>query len=62
MTNPEALQMLRIACTDLKAARALQDDDIDEASWDEASWGFHLQQVVERRSRPGCSTSATILP
>jgi HEPN domain-containing protein len=35
--------MLRIARRDLKAALALQ-----EASIDEASWGFQLQQVVEK--------------
>jgi len=35
--------MLRIARRDLKAARALQEPSIDEASW-----GFQIQQVVEK--------------
>ena len=43
MANPEALAMLRIARRDLKAAQALQDHDVDEASW-----GFQVQQVVEK--------------
>ena len=43
MSSPEALAMLRIARRDLKAALALQ-----QASIDEASWGFQLQQVVEK--------------
>ena len=43
MANPEALAMLRIARRHLKAAQALQDHDVDEASW-----GFQVQQVVEK--------------
>ena len=43
MTNPEAWAMLRIARRDLKAAQMLQ-----VASIDEASWGFQIQQAVEK--------------
>jgi HEPN domain-containing protein len=43
MTNPEALAMLWIARRDLKAAQMLQ-----VASIDEASWGFQIQQAVEK--------------
>ncbi len=43
MANPEAQAMLLIARRDLKAARALQDNAIDEAIW-----GFQIQQAVEK--------------
>ncbi|MFO7630734.1 MAG: hypothetical protein R6W06_14710 [Prochlorococcaceae cyanobacterium] len=33
MANPEALAMLRIARRALKAAQALQENEIAEASW-----------------------------
>ncbi|MFM7235616.1 MAG: HEPN domain-containing protein [Cyanobium sp.] len=38
----EAARLLRIAHRDLKAARSM----IDAALFDEASWGFHLQQAT----------------
>ena len=43
MTNPEALALLRIARRDLKAAEVLQIPSIDESSW-----GFQIQQAVEK--------------
>lgn len=45
----EAARMLRLAQRDLKAALSMIDPDL----FDEASWGFHLQQATERHSRPG---------
>ena len=43
MPDADARSMLTIARRDLKAAHALQD-----ASIGEASWGFQVQQVVEK--------------
>jgi HEPN domain-containing protein len=43
MPDADARSMLTIARRDLKAAQALQD-----ASIGEASWGFQVQQVVEK--------------
>lgn len=43
MANPEAAALLRIARRDLRAAERLQDPAIDEASW-----GFFVQQAVEK--------------
>jgi HEPN domain-containing protein len=43
MPDADAGSMLMIARRDLKAAQALQD-----ASIGEASWGFQVQQVVEK--------------
>ena len=43
MANPEAAALLRIAWRDLRAAERLQDPGIDEASW-----GFFVQQAVEK--------------
>ena len=40
----EAARMLRIAHRDLKAARSMLDPDL----FDEASWGFHVQQATEK--------------
>lgn len=40
----EAARMLRIAHRDLKAARSM----LDPALFDEASWGFHVQQATEK--------------
>ena len=39
----EAVRMLRLAQRDLKAALSMIDPDL----FDEASWGFHLQQATE---------------
>jgi HEPN domain-containing protein len=43
MARTEALAMLRVARRDLRAARLLA---VDEA--DEASWGFQIQQAIEK--------------
>lgn len=43
MANPEALALLRIACRDLQAAVLLQDPAADEASW-----GFQIEQAIEK--------------
>lgn len=43
MARSEAQAMLRVARRDLKAARLLA---VDEA--DEASWGFQMQQAIEK--------------
>lgn len=43
MANPEAAALLRIARRDLRAAERLQDPAIDEASW-----GFFVQQAIEK--------------
>jgi HEPN domain-containing protein len=43
VANPEAAALLRIAWRDLRAAERLQDPAIDEASW-----GFFVQQAVEK--------------
>ncbi|NQW38829.1 MAG: HEPN domain-containing protein [Cyanobacteria bacterium] len=43
MTSPEAQALLRIARRDLKAAEVLQIPSIDESSW-----GFQIQQAVEK--------------
>ena len=43
MANPEAQALLRIARRDLKAAEVLQIPSIDESSW-----GFQIQQAVEK--------------
>ena len=43
MANPEAVALLRIARRDLQAAVLLQDPAADEASW-----GFQIQQAVEK--------------
>ncbi|MEN9861089.1 MAG: hypothetical protein RLZZ515_1571 [Cyanobacteriota bacterium] len=43
MANPEARALLRIARRDLKAAEVLQISSIDESSW-----GFQIQQAVEK--------------
>ena len=43
MTSPEAQALLRISRRDLKAAEVLQIPSIDESSW-----GFQIQQAVER--------------
>jgi HEPN domain-containing protein len=43
MARTEAQAMLRVARRDLRAARLLA---VDEA--DEASWGFQLQQAIEK--------------
>ena len=43
MAEADARSMLTIARRDLKAAQALQD-----ASISEASWGFQVQQAVEK--------------
>ena len=43
MANPEAAALLRIAWRDLRATERLQDPGIDEASW-----GFFVQQAVEK--------------
>ena len=43
MARTEAQAMLRVARRDLRAARLLA---VDEA--EEASWGFHMQQVIEK--------------
>lgn len=40
----EAARMLRLAQRDLKAALSMIDPDL----FDEASWGFHLQQATEK--------------
>lgn len=40
----EAARMLRIARRDLKASRSMLDTDL----FDEASWGFHVQQATEK--------------
>lgn len=40
----EASRMLRIAQRDLKTARSMLDPDL----FDEASWGFHVQQATEK--------------
>jgi len=40
----EAARMLRIARRDLKASRSMLDPDL----FDEASWGFHVQQATEK--------------
>jgi HEPN domain-containing protein len=40
----EAARMLRIAQRDLKTARSMLDADL----FDEASWGFHVQQATEK--------------
>ncbi len=43
MANPEAQALLWIARRDLKAAEVLQIPSIDESSW-----GFQIQQAVEK--------------
>ena len=43
MARSEALAMLRVARRDLKAARLLS---VEEA--EEASWGFQMQQAIEK--------------
>jgi len=43
VANPEAAALLRIARRDLRAAERLQDPAIDEASW-----GFFVQQAIEK--------------
>ena len=43
MARSEAQAMLRVARRDLRAARLLA---VDEA--DEASWGFQMQQAIEK--------------
>jgi HEPN domain-containing protein len=43
MPTPEAEQLLRIARRDLRMARRLLDPDLEEASW-----GWALQQTLEK--------------
>ena len=43
MARSEAQAMLRVARRDLRAAQLLA---VDEA--EEASWGFHMQQAIEK--------------
>jgi len=43
MTPPEALRLLRVAKRDLAMARRLLDPDVEEASW-----GWALQQCIEK--------------
>ncbi|MCP9774035.1 HEPN domain-containing protein [Cyanobium sp. WAJ14-Wanaka] len=43
MASFEAQAMLRVAWRDLRTARLLS---VDEA--DESSWGFHIQQAIEK--------------
>ncbi|MFZ9752689.1 MAG: HEPN domain-containing protein [Cyanobium sp.] len=42
--RPDASLMLRIAHRDLKAARGMLDED----GFDEATWGYHIQQATEK--------------
>ncbi len=42
--RPDAALMLRIAQRDLKAARGM----LDEEAFDEASWGYQIQQATEK--------------
>ena len=42
--RPDAALMLRIAQRDLKAARGM----LDEEAFDEATWGYQIQQATEK--------------
>ena len=42
--RPDAALMLRIARRDLKAARGMLDEEV----FDEATWGYQIQQATEK--------------
>lgn len=42
--RPDAALMLRIARRDLKAAKGMLDEEV----FDEATWGFQIQQATEK--------------
>ncbi len=54
----EAARMLRIAQRDLKTARSMLDADL----FDEASWGFHVQQATEKALKAWISALDQVYP
>ena len=54
----EAARMLRIAHRDLKTASSMLDTDL----FDEASWGFHVQQATEKALKAWISALEQIYP
>lgn len=54
----EAARMLRIAQRDLKTARSMLDADL----FDEASWGFHVQQATEKALKAWISALEQVYP
>jgi HEPN domain-containing protein len=54
----EAARMLRIAQRDLKTARSMLDTDL----FDEASWGFHVQQATEKALKAWISALEQVYP
>ena len=45
---PDAALMLRIAQRDLKAARSMLDEEAFEEAFEEATWGYQIQQATEK--------------
>lgn len=57
MTPPEALRLLRVAKRDLAMARRLLDLDVEEASW-----GWAMQQCIEKLLKAWLITLALPAP
>ena len=56
--RPDAALMLRIAQRDLKAARGMLDED----AFDEATWGYQIQQATEKALKAWISCTGQHYP